>query len=116
MEDEISGDEEEENDDGMDDGGRAAREAAEEEEAAANVEQGKLLTTEMLTHWQQSILEAKSIGALRRLLMAFQSGCHITDTDADNKPKEMFSIAHSAVFNELMQIAFSKMVGAPPKP
>jgi len=105
-ENDISGDE---IDDGMDDGGRAVREEAEEEEAAAATPKGKLLTTEMLQHWQQSILEQKSLGALRKLLMAFQSGCHITDANEETKPKEMFSIAHSGVFHELMQVCFSKM-------
>ena len=51
-----------------------------EEQAAAGKGKGKLLTTEMLQHLQQAILETKSLGALRRLLMAFQSGCHSTDT------------------------------------
>ena len=68
---------------------------------------GKMLTTEMLNHWQTTILEQKAIGSLRKLLLAFQTGCHISDAATEKKPKDVFNIGSSAVFNELMQVKSS---------
>ncbi|KAG9297632.1 hypothetical protein G9A89_011147 [Geosiphon pyriformis] len=61
-----------------------------------------LLTKEMVSTWQKSIIEKHSLRSLRRLLLAFRAGAHI-DEDEDGVPYA-YKITSPAVFNNLIVV------------
>lgn len=70
----------------------------------------KVITTEMVDSWENSVRENGKIGALRSLMKAFHTACHYGDDGGDESVNK-FSIMSSSVFNKIMIFVLSEMDG-----
>eukprot|EP00658_Telonema_sp_P-2_P047171 TRINITY_DN35727_c0_g1_i1.p2 TRINITY_DN35727_c0_g1~~TRINITY_DN35727_c0_g1_i1.p2 ORF type:complete len:150 (+),score=57.05 TRINITY_DN35727_c0_g1_i1:115-564(+) len=108
-EDDISGDEQgEEQEEEVEEDGDGELDEDEIEEDEEEVA-GTTLTGKMVDKWRTAIMEQRSVRALRSLVMAFESGCHVTDAVKNKSLHQSFEIANSAVFDQLMQSCVSDM-------
>ncbi|KAH9816445.1 Noc2p family-domain-containing protein [Melampsora americana] len=64
-----------------------------------------VLTRELLRSWQKSIIETKSIRALRKLLLAFRSAAFCAK-QTDGEVQLPFSIESSSLFNSVVSTTF----------
>ncbi|KAM0748136.1 Noc2-domain-containing protein [Meredithblackwellia eburnea MCA 4105] len=60
-----------------------------------------VLTLEMLRGWQKSILEVRSISALRKLLLAFRSAAS-SGAETEQEGSELYEIRSAEVFNKVI--------------
>ncbi|KZO97466.1 Noc2-domain-containing protein [Calocera viscosa TUFC12733] len=95
---------EEENEEDEDDEDIAEGEEDEEmdEDEPVAPPTGKDVTKEMLKAWQKSLLEQRSLRALRRMLLAFRAAAHMNEEDGT---EYAYSIGSSSVFNKLVVTA-----------
>ncbi|CAG8450512.1 16190_t:CDS:10 [Acaulospora colombiana] len=118
----VSDDSNDENEDGDDDSEEGEKKEkmklddSDEEETMALKEAGleddigtPTLTAEMITKWQESITESRSLKSLKQLLLAFRAAAHIND-DEDEKT-HTFRITDPAVFNNLVVVCLKYVTG-----
>ncbi|KAI0085594.1 Noc2-domain-containing protein [Irpex rosettiformis] len=72
-----------------------------EDEEGSEAESLPALTKDILQKWQKSILEQRSLRALRKLLIAFRSAVHMND----DEPDQAWTIDDPTVYNKLITTA-----------
>lgn len=112
------GEDEEEEDEEEEDEEEEPEEEADEEEEAEPEEEGKgpkELTLALLRQLERSALEERSLKGLRKLVLAFKAASHVADESSKSgaNPQQMpYSIASSAVFDQLLVTCLSNLPGA----
>nr|CAG8506579.1 3113_t:CDS:10 [Entrophospora candida] len=67
------------------------------------------LTFEMITKWQKSITESKSLKSTHRLILAFRAAAHLNDDE--NEKTYSYKITDPTVFNNLLVICMKYIPG-----
>lgn len=89
----------------------ADEEASEDEDSAVAsgskgkqraIDEGQVVTREMLRAWQKSILQTHSLKAFRRLLLAFRAAAHM---GADDDVNLTYRVNDAGVFNKIIMTA-----------
>lgn len=82
----------------------------EEEEEDGGAKNSGKLTLSKLDRFEESALEAHGLKGLKRLVQAYKTACHLSDTDRDDhRVKTSFHIESSVVFDRLMVVCLSRL-------
>ncbi|KAK9102206.1 hypothetical protein Sjap_019460 [Stephania japonica] len=72
--------------------------------------QKKVITTEMVDSWCDSIRNDAKLSAVRSIMRAFRAACHYGD-DSEDQSSEKFGAMSSSAFNKIMVFVLSEMDG-----
>ncbi|KAK9149455.1 hypothetical protein Scep_008212 [Stephania cephalantha] len=70
----------------------------------------KVITTEMVDSWCDSIRNDAKLSAVRSIMKAFRAACHYGD-DSEDQSTEKFGVMSSSAFNKIMVFVLSEMDG-----